>query len=275
MNSLKYFEQININSLQKYIDEINKLEEKKYYFRGQANPNWQLSSSFKRFYETTAMISKPNEKYFLNNFRESSYKINEDDFEYPELEIFSIIQHYGGKTRLIDFTEEADIALFFAISSFENILKIDNLFSFSIYLVSKKIDAQKISKNLKFDIIELEKKINTGNSLYIFKPKYEKDDLINKRIIAQKGLFIFSFNPLDSIKHQLRMSETWTNIINNKNMDKDFGSKRKNYLYKINFSISLEELKNIYKYLKEKKKDYSTLYPDLNGLCMENNVIFN
>lgn len=88
----------------------------KFVFRGQEDSNWTLKTTLERKLEAIGSNSIDMEKY------ESTIVQNYEQ-EFPEsdstpIEIISDVQHHGGATRLIDFTQEFGIALFFAFCNF-------------------------------------------------------------------------------------------------------------------------------------------------------------
>lgn len=93
-------------------------------FRGQSNSSWNLSTSLERSvlrynYDSRATVEK--EKVILEKFqRRASNYLNNIPFENNYLEWFSIIQHFGGPTRLLDFTHSLYVSAFFSVESTEN-----------------------------------------------------------------------------------------------------------------------------------------------------------
>jgi len=101
-----------------------------FFFRGHSNFQWDLLSSLDRL----CLIEAQNEEekdfegiyYGLKNYYENdllkiiqrdipNYLLNTSLPASTEFaEWLALIQHYGGKTRLLDFTESFYIALFFA-----------------------------------------------------------------------------------------------------------------------------------------------------------------
>ncbi|MFK7780653.1 MAG: FRG domain-containing protein [Candidatus Gracilibacteria bacterium] len=96
--------EIIINS----IDDIKKNydEESIYSFRGQSNSNWKLTTTIER--NCTKNISL----FSLENQICQIY-LKSMDKKNIEFDDIVNIQHYGGPTRLLDWTESFDTALFF------------------------------------------------------------------------------------------------------------------------------------------------------------------
>lgn len=105
---------IYISSYQELIENINKIKIKaerkkifdelkdyKLYFRGQANVEWEL---------------KPN--ILRSNFLESEQLSNLNGTN--EFNRLAIAQHYGHKTRCLDFTRNFKIALYFVCNPSDN-----------------------------------------------------------------------------------------------------------------------------------------------------------
>lgn len=93
-------------------------------FRGQCNSKWLLKSSVERALESRniALARHPAfELLVLEDFRAVAH--NYTNFV-PKDEDFigwlSLIQHYGGPTRLLDFTKSFYIASYFALDGAEN-----------------------------------------------------------------------------------------------------------------------------------------------------------
>ena len=109
------------NDLGQIREKINEIEKKSangdYIYRGEPKRHKRVSSSLYRHYakEITA------EHFDLEIAQDKMLKtatnyIQEED----EVDILPLLQHYGGKTNLIDFTTDYLIALFFACDGFPN-----------------------------------------------------------------------------------------------------------------------------------------------------------
>ncbi len=92
---------------------------KTYSYRGQANSNWELQTLLERRGDISGRHLSMSivEENLLNRFKRNALNYK-PPVELPEesknAEWLSIIQHYGGPTRLLDFTKSFSIALFFA-----------------------------------------------------------------------------------------------------------------------------------------------------------------
>ena len=130
------------NDLSQIKEIINEIEEKSadggYIFRGERECNEKVSSNLYRDFDgidTKGFDIEVVQKEMLNgakkhtghlpltgdlpkDYRQSMAKMfsvrEEDTAETADFEILTEIQHYGGKTNLIDFTTDYLVALFFA-----------------------------------------------------------------------------------------------------------------------------------------------------------------
>ena len=106
----------NESELDKVLEKHNEIARKSargdYIYRGEPEHYDKVSSSLYRLYER---IGKEN-----INFETFQEEVLSDAKKYTgqtdQFEILAYIQHYGGKTNLIDFTTNSNVALFFACS---------------------------------------------------------------------------------------------------------------------------------------------------------------
>jgi hypothetical protein len=113
--SVEHFAQQSINKFDKFAH----YEEPLKIFRGQRQRSWPLESTLKRLIselgrepEETPIYEKILFSEFRRRFHQySAYSPEPDDF----LEWFSIMQHYGAPTRLLDWSHSVYVALYFAL----------------------------------------------------------------------------------------------------------------------------------------------------------------
>ena len=101
-------------SLDKILEIISLLAQKsaggRYIFRGEPECYDRVSSSLYRQYRESDTLGFDIEVVQRENIKEARKYTDETD----EFEILTQLQHYGGKTNLIDFTTDYLISLFFA-----------------------------------------------------------------------------------------------------------------------------------------------------------------
>ncbi|QOR40209.1 FRG domain-containing protein [Billgrantia diversa] len=95
-----------------------------YIFRGQASSSWGLSTNLERAclrndFPTHFLDNR--EKVILNEFQRRAHLYIENPPPLGnKLEWYSLLQHYGGPTRLLDFTSSYYVAAFFAMEMAED-----------------------------------------------------------------------------------------------------------------------------------------------------------
>ena len=117
------------NELSEVREKIQEIEDKtldgNYIFRGEPKCYTEVSSGLWRGYRQLLRgdidIERIQREMVINHARQHlSGSISNNDFGYghSDLQILIQLQHYGGKTNLIDFTTDARVALFFACDGF-------------------------------------------------------------------------------------------------------------------------------------------------------------
>lgn len=187
-------------------------------FRGQANKEWEISSSIERLIERVhpnildyagivinqerKMIEEFQWKYPLFN----SNKIKKENY----VEWLSIMQHYGAVTRLVDFTDSLFVATHMAIyesNSDASVWAINRLIlnrhAFNSY--KKEYNTNSASHELlNLKSIEMANDViknsftQNENKLIAIRPQN-----INERLYRQQGLFVMPTNLKVSFKENL------------------------------------------------------------------------
>ena len=159
-------------------------------FRGQSCSDWNLATSLERSYKRIAPVTtlRQCEKDILVRFKRGAHHFiaNPPD-QKNTLEWLALIQHYGGPTRLLDFTRSFYVAAFFALEAAES--------DAAIWCLNTDL-LQKATKQVLF-----------GSGIEETEPEYVCYQLINsdidiratiatepyrlnERLIAQQGLFV-------------------------------------------------------------------------------------
>ena len=190
---------VEITSLITFIEWVNQLPQLnygKYLFRGVPNAEYGIQASAYRRPKTDA---RSFEKFLQINkdlIAEARLRGHgeKDGRKLGDLEILAEFQHYGAATCLIDFTYNAQVALYFAcqkdIKWERNSEDAGEVPDGKVYVVLNDPDKfQKIAPDL------LEKKVDElfqGDQLYHWEPGYH-----NNRVIAQQSVFLFGASEFD------------------------------------------------------------------------------
>lgn len=180
-----------------------------YVWRGQSSVEWPLHSgavrrmleSSKRsksradsmFYEVSESNMRYYEESLLMNAEHQGYRFFEGR-RLCDLELLTLLQHYGAATRLIDFTENMLVGLWFA--SEDPRFRDDYGVLFGLHtdhLVPLNLDEEMIWKKLSVaQIIDDVEDVKNGASTKSLATLAWKPPPIFKRIVVQHSLFVFS-----------------------------------------------------------------------------------
>lgn len=206
-------------------------------------------------------IKKENKEFYLNK-RLENCTIPDFDYWLPEelYELAALAQHYGVPTRLLDWSRDINVAIYFAMSD---------------YLYHKK----DIVDNEHMTIWALNggalNKRNSTLPLKIIKPRYH----FNPNLQAQRGVF-----SLWQVKNEEVLTSTpnkhvvVNREINDKPLDKliqdyidNHPSKYTNsvYLYKIKLYDIKSQIPILYKYLERARATAQYLFPGYGGIARE------
>jgi hypothetical protein len=144
----------------------------RWVFRGHAISGWDLKPSISRSKKTSKTI-RGHEQSMLEAFEREAHIYKRADCE-NEWEWLALAQHHGLPTRMLDWTHNPLVSLYFAVSSEKN--EEGEIFT----LHSKKKAGRKTLSKSPFD---LEKPVK-------YYPK-----IVSERLRAQEGLFIVFNDP--------------------------------------------------------------------------------
>ena len=205
-------------------------------------------------------IDEKNIYYLLNEDRIAS---TFPPFEYwpPKdyYELMSLAQHYGIPTRLLDWSRDLNVAIYFALSD---------------YLRGKEIRENEYMTIWAMDggSLELESK---PLPLKIIKPRYHN----NPNLHAQKGVFsVWSvskkdiMDPIPTQDNSIRIIEKEVNDKPLEELLKDYIEEHRDlfkditYLYRIDLYDIKYQIPILYNYLEKEKATAQYLFPGYNGV---------
>lgn len=122
---------VEVDSVSDWLAFLRKMNKTgcRWAFRGQGNAQWGLSSALERAVEVVCPHPPENdakeiwklERAAICDFRrELSKEMNYR--EHTDVDLLALMQHYGGKTRLIDFSLSPVVALFMAMEQNEGVV---------------------------------------------------------------------------------------------------------------------------------------------------------
>lgn len=158
-------------------------------FRGHSSVKYELIPSVGRITEETGkpVYSKSDEKQMFLDFKRN-FSLYTEERPSSDIDLLFLAQHYGVPTRLLDWTYNPLIALFFACQGKE---EEGHVFTLVISEVKSRIKEGHFFDNDFFD----ERKFEHNQELII--PNYT-----NRRFLNQKGLFLLFKDPFQKMDLQ-------------------------------------------------------------------------
>ena len=101
----------NLSDLESCI-EVYKKPDSPLWFRGQGKRTWSLSPSLWR-----PPFNAQHEAYFIKKFRQDAYRAVAEKLPTDHWQWTFLMQHHGMPTRLLDWSENPLVALYFAVEN--------------------------------------------------------------------------------------------------------------------------------------------------------------
>lgn len=239
-------------------------------FRGQRCSTWKLETSLERTHKRISPATSITqcEKTVLERFKRGAHLVTQH-LPNPKntLEWLSLIQHYGGPTRLLDFTKSLYIAAFFALETADSDAAIwclnaprirratwEHLSSIGI----ENIGPELICNRLIDDGIDITATIDV------------EPFSLNERLIRQQGLFVMPCSP------QVNVETCLFNTMRTSNGNMNRSKYDKAHLMLGSFNLTGEVLKIVLPKniqsdgrlaLRNMNIDAASLFPGLDGFA--------
>lgn len=268
----------------------------KFVFRGQGNASWPLETSLRRMVKDYhSEVIEPRtpikyEKAMINEFKWKypSYQGNPNMMpkEDESIEWLSVMQHYGAKTRLMDFTNSLFVALYMALYGANN--ADPSVWAFNKYMIKepfaetfktdgKQVSEEELCNNMYKSAQEwLNKKEIRDHDLDFKKLYMITPRICNDRISRQQGLFILP----STISHPFEdILKVYCDIDNILTTDvNDFAMMTKIPNYDNECGIIKIVIPNKLRYdftrsLRQMNISTETMYPGLDGLAQSVNCL--
>lgn len=237
-------------------------------FRGQANSTWPLETSleraFRKFNLTDRDAWSEAEQHIIEmGNRVLCQKSDISSLIKDKLDLLAFIQHYGGVTRLLDFTDSFPVALFFACEAAGN--SKDDI---SVWCLRRdelrlnNINLRNRDKRREFASQIIEDRLEI-DSVIAFAPS-----VLNERLYAQQGLFVMPCSLKKSLtellEHVLK-----TDFSPNIDPESDWENQKIDsgnaVLIKFNFRGNI--VRDMLVALRKMNISADHLFPDITGMC--------
>lgn len=281
---------IHINDWEKAISVLKIINKKNplWAFRGQADIKWGLQTKFEREGEQhdldTYFYSVCESNVITGFKRQAGQYIQNLPAPQNTLDWLALIQHYGGPTRLLDFTYSFYVATFFAI---HNSISDSAVWSLNInYLLKKDSEfSSQIGKLSYQDIIK--KYVERLNNFIGGKPSVQPDRSIcivepfiqEKRLSIQQGLFIAPTNIEKSFHNNLASAiNTQKDNFSDNNLSSitldDLEGINGEELFLLKIILSKDMKYEVVDQLRNMNISDATLFPGIDGFTRSLNFAF-
>ncbi|MDP9742842.1 UNVERIFIED_ORG: hypothetical protein QFZ59_004672 [Bacillus sp. B2I3] len=216
-------------------------------WRGQGDIEWPINSgAYRRLIKSTKKVTEYQlinyEESLLERARHKGFGITDGGVLLSDMELLSRLQHHGASTRLVDFSKNSMVALWFCVNSLPG--KTGLLLG---------IDTNHIGGSVEGTLYDGFKSYSdaiNGLSDYAY-PMFIESPVVSKRIAAQHGVFLFS-DVDDKKTGSLKIPEQGLNLFIA--ISPNLKKQTRKVLIEV-FDIRIE-----------------TLFPDLDGFSIANSV---
>ena len=208
-----YYEHIGLKTWNdfKVLAEKSRLE---WIFRGQSNSKWELQTTLER---SNLVENFPEfEDELIMDFKKGvKFYLKDEVMPTSLLEYFSLLQHFGAPSRLLDFTKSPYVAAYFAFEQAND--EIDEiaigvvnkiyLYQSAVYYFENRIDFSTNSSKYTFDdqtfeSVFHESKKGNFNCIFPTEPNNQ-----NQRYHLQQSIFLVQGNQYEPLTNQFDFIE--------------------------------------------------------------------
>jgi FRG domain len=220
-------------------------------WRGQASIKWSIDSG--AFRKLARFKDNPTEqdllyyeKTLLKQARHKGYDLHTQGTTLSDMELLSRLQHHGAATRLVDFSKNSLIALWFCVGSSAYKDETGLLLGIHSNYIGGSVEG----------ILENEDYSSSMAELHTYNyPMFIEVPVVSKRIASQHGVFLYS-DIIHDVKGSLKLA------------DKPHG----NMFIAITPELKVETRQVLIESFDIRNE---TLFPDLDGFSMANNTYSN
>ncbi|MBI5950541.1 MAG: FRG domain-containing protein [Chloroflexi bacterium] len=185
----------------------------RYSFRGQSDCNLGLTTTIERLADQFSMKKSAignREGYILEKFKSRAHQyIQAPPATQNNIEWLSIIQDYGGPTRLLDFTHSFYIAAFFALESAKDDACVWAISDYDLWNRFVNSHVSLLKSDTTYFLYNPDQ-CNDFAEIFLADQTKSEDFIVkiipprlNERLAAQKGFFLFNCNAHESFEHGL------------------------------------------------------------------------
>ena len=169
-------------------------------FRGHTSATWRLATSLERAanrFRCGPDLRWIREKVLVHDFRcRAHHYVQSPPSPIEHLEWLALVQHHGGPTRLLDFTESFYVAAFFAIETADEDACVWAVNGITLHI---KLEEQFGDTWQKFPTVIEQQEATVRFTEQFLQDRNRKKDFVvsvrpirqNQRLAIQKGLFLF------------------------------------------------------------------------------------